>query len=1068
MFNFTQLHCHSNYSFLEGASRIEELLARARKLGMTSLALTDTGGLYGAVPFYKAARDTGIKPILGTELRFPRGKIIFLARTISGYEKLCALITLFHRCAREEQAPSCMRRILNQGDPDLYTILPVSSLTRHIGRVRRPRNIFLELPATAGMATIARLAKLSARLGLPPVATGPVLFATPERYEVHTVLSAIRTGATVATLPAGGLAPRDAYLRSEEEIRPLFAACPEAMENAGRIAADCNVELPLGSLHLPSVKLPRGETAVARLRTLCLQGLEKRYPPPRERATARLSYELSVIDKLNFAPYFLVVHDIVREAHRRGMPTIGRGSAAGSIVSYCLRITHVDPIRHNLFFERFLNPERKSPPDIDLDFSWKRRDEIIDYVYEKYGEKRVAMISTLVTFGARSAVREIGKALGVLPSEIERWTSSLPHTDAASIKRAAALLPECRGLPLNREPLRTIIRLAEAIDGYPRHMSIHTGGIVITPFPLTRLVPLEPAAKGVVVTQYEMRAAEEIGLVKIDLLGQRSLAVLEDALRLIEENHGVRPPVENFEMLFRDEATVRIIRSGRTMGCFYIESPAMRQLLRKLDVTTYEDLVAASSVIRPGVAESGIMKQYIDRHRGREKTTYLHPRMKEILAETHGVMIYQEDVIRVAHLVAGMSLAEADVLRRAMSGKARSHDAMASSKRRFMDSASDRGIAGTTAAEIWRQIESFAEYGFCKAHSASFALLSFQVAFLKAHWPAEFMAAVLSNGGGFYQTQAYLNEARRTGLKILLPDINRSEIGYIAGNGWIRIGLSQVKALTRETMERIMDSRLRDGFFTSLTEFHERVKPNRGEEENLILCGAFDSFELSRPELLWKLHLFRPSCRCSDTPVRRHADTLPLPLDHSPLLHYPDTPSRCYLDTPTRPHAVTPSRNIVPRVPDYDEQTKLSLERKILGVHASCHPLTLFAKDISLPGFANAPTRRLTDPQVRRIVSIRADELERHAGEQVELVGWLVCTKRVHTSRGEYMRFITMEDTTDLFEVVLFPRAYHRYGHLLKTAGPFAVRGRAMDDSGVIVLNAERLRLFEEFTGGRV
>ena len=701
---FTHLHCHSNYSFLEGASRVDELVARAGALGMSALALTDTNGLYGAVPFYKVARGARIKPILGTELRTNGTRIVFLARNSAGYGKLCRLITSFHLTGKklpdgtgipksagtDSAFTPLLRILLAEGDPDLYILLHADPLLRLRHALRITPNLYLEIPATAGAAAIARLARLAARFSVPPVATVPVLFSTPDGYELHKVLTAIRTRSTVATIPPGELAPRDAYLRSGEEMRALFAACPQAMENAGRIAADCDLDLPLGRFHLPRLTLPAGETAQARLRHFCLQGLAKRYRRGRREARERLDHELEVINRLDFASYFLVVHDIVREARRRGIPIIGRGSAAGSIVSYCLDITQVDPLRHNLYFERFLNPERGTPPDIDLDFSWNRRDEILDYVYKKYGADHVAMISTIVTFGARSAVREIGKAMGIPERDINRWTEVIPSTDARSITKAAILLPECRGLPLGREPLRSIVRLAAAIDGYPRHLSVHTGGIVIAPFPLSCVVPLEIAAKGIVVTQFEMRAAEEIGLVKIDLLGQRSLAVMEDTLASIRKNYGVRPPIEESDTLLRDEATTRLIRSGRTMGCFYIESPAMRQLLTKLDVATYEDLVAASSVIRPGVAESGMMRQYIERHRGREKVTFLHPAMEEILAETHGVMIYQEDVMRVAHLVAGMTLAEADLLRRAMSGKMRSQQTMAGLKEKFAEGARDR------------------------------------------------------------------------------------------------------------------------------------------------------------------------------------------------------------------------------------------------------------------------------------------------------------------------------------------------------------------------------------------
>ncbi|MDD5556770.1 MAG: DNA polymerase III subunit alpha [bacterium] len=1013
---FVHLHCHSCHSFLEGASRVEELAERAAALGMEALALTDTNGLYGAVAFHGAARAAGIRPITGAEMRAGGTRAVILARNLAGYERLCALITSFHLAGGGAAALApLLREELGRGDRDVVVILGAGHAVRLL-RPPVPPSAYLEIPAAAGGAAIARLARLAGRLGIPPVATGPVLFALPGGHEVHRVLAAVRARATVATVPTGILAPPGAFLRSGEEMRRLFSSCPEAVENAGRIARSCDLDLPLGRRHLPRVALPPGETADGRLATLCRRGLAARYVPSRRRAAGeRLRHELGVIRRFGFSPYFLVVHDIVAEARRRGIPTIGRGSAAGSIVSYCLGITHVDPVAHDLFFERFLNPERGSPPDIDLDFGWRRRDEMIGYVYRRHGADRVAMLSTLATFGARSAVREIGKALGVPAAEIDRWTAHLPHAPASSLARARALLPECRSLPLGREPLRTIARLAAAVDGFPRHLGVHTGGVVITPFPIARLAPLEIAAKGIAVTQYEMRAAEAIGLVKIDLLGQRSLAVLEDAVAAVVANRGVVPPVDRFGEVAGDEATRALIREGRTMGCFYIESPAMRQLLRKLDVASYEDLVAASSVIRPGVAESGMLRQYVARHRGREKTAFLHPALAGVLAATHGVMIYQEDVMRVAHLVAGMTLAEADLLRRAMSGKARSREAMEALERRFAAAASSRGIRPAAAAEIWRQIASFAGYAFCKAHSASFALLSMQVAYLKAHWPEEFMAAVLSNGGGFYHAQAYLDEARRMGIGIRPPDVNRSGTAYTAGPGWIRVGLLQVKGLKGGTMDRIAGSRENGGPFASLADFLERVRPDRREAEALVTCGACDAFG-RRPALLRALHLLGAAPGRDETPL--------LPLAPSPSL---PSPARI--------------------APDCDGATRLAMEREALGVWASRHPLDACGVETGNGRLAAA-------------------DLGAHAGERVELLGWIVCSKRVRTSRGDYMRFITMEDTTALFEIVLFPRPYRRYGRLLASPGPFAVEGRAADDAGVVVVNAERLRLLEP-GGGR-
>ncbi|HOE26295.1 MAG TPA: DNA polymerase III subunit alpha [bacterium] len=1037
MTGFTHLHCHGAHSFLDGASGIGDLVARAAALGMEALALTDTNGLYGAVPFCLAARAAGVRPIVGAELRDATARLVLLARTPDGYRKLCALITAFHRSGKRLLAapgggagfPARLRALLADGDPDLFALIPACRLLRLLPRGAPPPGLFLETPAAAGAPRIARLARLAARLRLPPVATGPVVFARPERHALHRVLAAVRTRATVGTLPPGALAPPGAWLRSGEEMRRIFSALPAAVENARRIADACRLELPLGRFHPPLLVPAGGESAAERLRRLCREGLARRLRPPSAAARARLRRELEAIGRLGFDAYFLVAHDIVQEAGRRGIPVIGRGSAAGSLVSYCLGITHVDPLAHDLYFERFLNPARRTPPDIDLDLAWNRRDEMLAYVFARHGTDRAAMLSTHVTFTARLAVREIGKALGVPIAEIDRWTRHLPHAPAASIPAAAQTLPECRGLPVDREPLRTVIRLAAAIEGFPRHLGVHAGGIVVAPFPIERVVPLEPAAKGVLVTQCEMRAAEAFGLVKIDLLGQRSLAVLGDALDLIEANRGTRPDVRDAETLFGDAGAASLIREGRTMGCFYIESPGMRQLLKKLDVATYGDLVAASSVIRPGVAESGMLRQYVDRHRGREKAVFLHPGMESILAETHGVMIYQEDVMRVAHLVAGMTMEEADLLRRAMSGRMRSREAMRQTKERFAASAAGRGIPPAAAAEIWRQIESFAGYAFCKAHSASFALLSWQVAFLKAHWPAEFIAAVLSNGGGFYPAQAYLDEARRLGLAVLPPHVNRSGAAFDAGPGWIRAGLGRVKGLRGETIRRITAARTTGGPFVSIEDLVRRAGPDRREAERLILCGACAGLGRSRPEMLRALYL------CGGR--RRRPVELPL-FGDAPAAAAASACRGAGTAASAGPHPPSPA----PRVSEYDAPTAHALERGILGAHVTAHPLEAVGAAETPPGF------------------IRAVALDRQAGRRVALVGWLVCTKRVRTSRGGQMRFLTFEDATALFEAVLFPDAYRRFGHLLRSPGPFAVRGLASDDGGAVVLKIDRLEPF--------
>ncbi|MBN2288771.1 MAG: DNA polymerase III subunit alpha, partial [Candidatus Glassbacteria bacterium] len=829
-------------------------------------------------------------------------------------------------------------------------------------------------------------------------------------------------GTTLDGLEDGDTVENSCWLADPATMARRLNEWPaEALVNTCRIAGRCNVELPVERVIFPEVKLPHGESAYSRLLKAAFRGACRRYRPMRAEVLERLRAELEVIDRLGFAPYFLAVADIARFARRKRIPMVGRGSAANSLVSYCLGITDVDPIRYELFFERFLNPERNSPPDIDLDFSWRRRDEVLDYVYRTYGADRVAMICTYVTFSSRLAFRETAKAMGLTPAEINRFSRVLPRRALGSLGTLEQQWPECRGLPVREEPYRSVLELAARLDGFPRHLSIHAGGIVVSPFPLTDLVPLERSAKGLVVTQYDMFAVEELGLVKIDLLSQRSLSVVEDVVRSVERRTGARPGIGDLDRLCADPDTVRLIETGRTMGCFYIESPAMRALLAKLRVRTFEMLTAASSVIRPGVAESGMMDEFIERHNGRRPVEYLHPDLEELLGGTYGVMIYQEDVIRVAHRIAGMSLGEADMLRRAMSGKMRSHEAMTRMHRRFLGGAAARGVENGVAREIWRQIESFAGYAFCKAHSASYARVSFQVAFLKAHYPAEFMAAVISNGGGFYGPSAYVEEARRMGLAILPPDINRSGRDYEGHGRQVRVGLDSIAGITRRTLERTVEARDAAGFFTSLRDFCRRVGPAYSEARTLVRCGAFDSFELTRPELLWRLEFLYSQTHGREMEQGPGREDSPL---------FPD------LDLGT-------VRRVVPRLAEYSFPCRLRLENEILGFTVSAHPLALLGRTSAGNGGGC--------PQVA------ARELGAHRGRRVRIVGRPIARKRIRTSKNQSMMFLSLDDTGGTFEVVVFPDCYGKYGAVAVGPGPFLVTGRVAEEHGVTTVVADKI-----------
>ena len=1102
---FAHLHVHSCFSFHDGADTLAALVERAAALGYAALALTDTNGLYGAVAFCNSAKAAGIAPLLGAEIDGgdaggPRA--VVLARGRAGYPALCRIVTRRHLEWGDDRdatptLPSPLdgeggtgkrRAGINpaptndNGGRDGGSPLPGTAFARLVAGIAAeagsivvlaaapallaalaPRlpagTLYGELVYTGDAFSAARCGRTLAAcraLGLPFVATNAVRFAAPEGFATHRVLRAIGENGTVWSAPPRAHAAH--FLKSPAEMAALFAHLPEAIEATARIAEECACPIGFEGWRFPAAHLPPGETPFSLLWQKSFEGLRQRYRPISREAVERLRYELSIIEEKGFSPYFLVVDEIAAQARAWGLRTVGRGSAANSLVSHCLGLTHVDPLAHGLFFERFLNPERSSPPDIDLDFSWKDRDRLLAWVYERFGPDRVAMISTHVTFGPRAAVREVGKAHGLPDAELTRLTRRIPHWGAHDLTDLAATVPECRSLPPADEALRRVLAIAQRIAGLPRHLSVHAGGIVIAPEPLTNFLPLERAAKGLVVTQYDMGPVEQIGLVKIDLLSQRSLGVLQDAVAAVAAHTGTAPPVDERDIILNDPATRRLVREGRTMGCFYIESPAMRSLLCKLRTETFEELTAASSVIRPGVAESGMMQEYIRRHHiAREQAApdswYLHPKLAEVLRETHGVMIYQEDVLRVAHALAGMSLGQADTLRRSMSGKLRSPEAMAAVRDGFIAGCRAGDVAPDVAAETWRQIESFAGYAFCKAHSASYALLSLQVAYLKAHHPAEFMAAVISNQGGFYAPAAYISESRRMGLRLLLPDVNRSDRDYAGRGREIRMGLMAFAGLAESTIEGLLAARRERGPFTNLSDLLSRSGLGRAELELLVRGGACDGFELTRPELLWRL-----ACRFGaggGSP-------------HPALAATRGTEGEMFPGSGGLDH-------LVPRLPEYGLRERCLMEQEIFGFMVTRHPLELMnvtayvPHTVVIPGLTRNPGNRevpwIPDEDLGNDVKVRgsvkgsaparlppliaAAGMARHAGRRVRMRGLAISYKRIPTKAGTWMKFLSLEDLTGTFEAVLFPDAYARFAEATLGTGPLLVEGRVEIDHGV-------------------
>jgi DNA polymerase-3 subunit alpha len=1061
---FVHLHCHSHYSFLRAVASPEEIVIAAAKQKMLAVALTDTCGLYAAVPFYLAARKAGVKPIVGVVVEIKSGKakiengkekignhkaegepLVLLATNHEGYSNLCRLVTeqqLSERPLAFETLNAHRAGVIAltkmgaalRGLPAQAGSEQASSAPTESERTARLKEIYgealyLEVQRLSpgdgrGLREAERLGRA---LGIPLVATNNVHFLRPEEHLHHRVLNAIRTGTLLTTVASPEITTAEAYFKSTEEMRRAFPDHPEALRATLEIAERCNLELELGKTIFPEFPVPEGETPFSYLWKLCFEGARARYRPLRPEALARLTHELEVIEKLHLAPYFLLVWDIVEEARRRGIPAVARGSAASSIVTYCLGISRVCPLRWELYFERFLNSERGDCPDIDIDICGARRDELLEYVYKRWGAEHVAMIGSFVTMHARLAVREVAKVFGLSPGEVNHFTRRLPHRPVREILEAIKALPECRSLPVGEEPWKTILEVALRLDDFPRHLGIHPCGTVIAAQPLTNLVPLKVARKGIVVTQYDMNAIEALGLIKMDLLGQRGLTTMSLALDGIARATGEQ--IDFDAIPEGDPATCAMLARGRTMGIFQIESPGMRGLLRTLEARTLNDLSLALALIRPGASEYGAKETFLKRFRGQEPVRYAHPALEKILGDTCGVCVYQEQVMQIAQAVGSMSLAEADLVRRA-SAKFANDRERARLRAKFLKAAAQAGLEGAELDHTWQMVEKFAGFGFCKAHAATYADLSYRISYLKAHWPAEFLAAMCSSGAGFYHVSAYVEEAKRWGIEVRLPSVNHSRLEYTTeggatlsgkagicdrGSGQMRIGLMQVKGLRLETIEAVLHARESGGAFRSLEDFLARVPVERDEIESLIKCGALDGVgegAPTRPALLWRLNLMR--------------NTAPAPRD---AMLFPDARLPGLLERPDAAFGNTLAA-------DYTREQRLAYEQEILEVCVSGHPLDL----------------------VERNGETWSDALEKHTGKRVTLLGWVVTWRHVGTKDYRNMMFVTLEDQRGLYEAVLFPEAYERYGGVVFESRLLRATGRVERDGQINCEKLEPLR----------
>jgi len=984
-----------------GTCSPERICAAAKQRGYTQLALTDTDNLYGLWHFLKSCERENITPIVGAELTDPVSgyRAVCLVENEQGYGNLCRLITRRHSDKvfdLKSAVPDHARglAVLTQ-NPELLPEWYEAGVTIAAAVPRRPNGRAFELR------------KMSKHLGVPVVATPGSFFLDLKDAKIHRMLRAIDRNTSLSRLTLKHAAPSDAWLAPASEYAERFAIWPGVIRAGREIAERLTFSGPCPGLVLPPWGNSQGQSAKHGLRNAAYKGARKRYGDDLPQTVVdRLEHELRIIEKMRFSSYFLVVQDIVSRSPR----ICGRGSGAASLVAYSLGITNVCPIKHNLYFERFLNPGRSDPPDMDIDFAWDERDEVIDSVLKQYNG-HAALVCNHVAFQPRMAIREVAKVFGLTDPEIGRVTKRLPwFWQKAHVNDD--LLSQLKQLPKLGEfdfpePWQQIIHTARCIIGIPRHLSVHPGGVVITPDPLYNYVPVELAPKGVPIIQWEKDGAEHRGLVKIDLLGNRSLGVIRDAIANLRDNDTDFD--EDHWEPEDDAATQATVARGNTMGCFYIESPAMRLLQKKTKIGDFEHLVIHSSIICPAANE--FIREYIRRLHG-SKWEPIHPLLADVLEETYGIMVYQEDVAKTAVALAGFSHADADGLRKIMSKKDKARK-LGHYKKRFIAGAQARGVADEQIRAVWDMMMSFSGYSFCKPHSASYARVSFQAAYLKTHYPAQFMAAVISNQGGFYSTFAYVSEARRLGVKILPPDVNKSDIRWKGRAGGMRVGWLSIKHVSTDTRRRIVAGR-KSKPYCHIIDFLERVQPDDNEARSLIHAGAFDSLhpEENRSSLLWEL-----VCRQKSRSKRSGAGDL--------FNGRTDVPK--------------------PSFPPENKTERLRHEFAALGFLCDRHPMVLYADTL----------------KKQRIVKAR--DLPLFVGRHVRIAGLLITGKVVHTQYGEPMEFLTFEDQTGLVEATFFPKAYRRFCAILDPNRPFMLYGKVEEDFGAVTMTVERVDCIQRF-----
>ncbi|OGQ47768.1 MAG: DNA polymerase III subunit alpha [Deltaproteobacteria bacterium RIFCSPLOWO2_02_44_9] len=1064
--NFIHLHLHTQYSLLDGAIRHDDLFSLAREYKMSALAMTDHGNMFGAIEFYEKAQHYGIKPIIGCEVyvapesRFDKGRdsgtteasfhLILLVKNIKGYKNLCRLVTsaylegFYYRPRVDKELlrahneglialSSCLHGevpyLLNSGNKE--KALKVAEEYKAIFDNNR---FFLELQDNKlpeQKRVNEGLLEISKRLNIPVVATNDCHYLRREEAKAHDMLLCIQTGKTVNTADRLKFKTDEFYFKSPQEMEASFSAYPEAVRNTIEIAERCNLELKLKEYHLPVFPAPDGEDIGTFFENQARHGLEKRLRRMNEKGEdaegqrwhyyERLEKELKVIKAMGFSGYFLIVGDFINFAKKRNIPVgPGRGSAAGSLVAYALGITNLDPIKHNLLFERFLNPDRISLPDIDIDFCIEGRDDVIKYVSQKYGKDNVSQIITFGQMKAKAVIRDVGRVMDIPYAEVDKIAKLIPNILDITIDGAVKQEPRLKELIDKDAKVKELIGVAKTLEGLPRHASTHAAGVVISNKPLIEYMPLYKGPKeDVITTQYDMKAVEKIGLVKFDFLGLKTLTVIDKTLKLVKEKRGVELDIENLNL--DDADTYRLLSSGNTDGIFQLEKSGAKELLRKLKPETFEDIMSVVALNRPGPLQSGMIEDFIKRKQGKAPIKYELPQLKDILANTYGVIVYQEQVMEIAKVLADFSPGDADVLRKAMGKKL--PEEMIIQREKFIDGAKKNKIDQKKTEKIFDLMAKFAGYGFNKSHSAVYALIAYQTAYLKAHYPVEFMAALLtSEMGDTDKVIKYISECRDMGIKILPPDINESRMDFTVIDDKIRFGLAAVKNVGEAAIDVILKTREEEGQFTSIIDFCTRVdlrKVNRRVIESLIKCGAFDSMGVKRAQMMASLDKIMDISQA----LQRDRDNGQISIFHAMGSNGAGAVAAIEL----------------PQIEEWHEGQLLSYEKEAIGFYITGHPLEKYMKELKY--LTNTDTNDIKEKQ---------DEAE------VSIAGIVTVVREINTKKGDRMAFATLEDLNGSLEMILFSDVYKNSISYLGGDVPVVVKGKVDkgEDSVKIIASA--------------